>query len=85
MTIIDQVPKSLSNPFQVPPQENRCLRCNFNCIFTFKSYVLQISCRMSCVQFKLQIQLLLKDARTLGDSSCSGIIDSIGADTHTAK
>ncbi len=43
--------KSLSSPFQLPPQENRCLRCNFNCIFLFKSYHSQISCRMSGVRF----------------------------------
>ncbi len=78
-------PKNLSNPFQIPPQENRCLRCNFNCIFTFKSYHLQMSCRMSGVQFLSHLHLLLKDTRTLGDSSCSGIIDSIGGDTQMAN
>jgi hypothetical protein len=70
--------KSLSNPFQVPPQEN---------MITFRHFKSMPSHQQSPTQAYTPnaTRLLLEDTRTLRVSSCSRIIDPIRVDTHTAN
>jgi hypothetical protein len=72
MTIINQHPQSLSNPFHFPSKESRI--CKLDPLFGVMRFELHLTLGAP--------RLLLKDTVTLLDSSCSGIIDSIGVDIH---
>ncbi len=69
---MNQHPQSLSNPFWFPSKE---------------SHICKLDPLFGVMQFELHLtlgtpRLLLEDTVTLLDSSCLGIIDSIGVDIH---